>query len=150
MLLRGIEKEHWHKMRYRQFKQVHVPLKYFQMYISNELIKALSVFNCLNDISASLRKQYLIFTASNEWTLQQVKQSFCNNELVTTGFATSNKKFLKRVMSSFIAINEKLVPANVYLFKVSSNRNTREKCEICSKLTTETPERCQWLWASKC
>ena len=31
-------------------------------------------------------------------------------------------------------------PANIYLFKVS-NRNTRKKCEICSKLTIKTPEQ---------
>ena len=30
--------------------------------------------------------------------------------------------------------------AKIYLFKVN-NRNTRQSCEICSKLTIETPER---------
>ena len=29
------------------------------------------------------------------------------------------------------------------MFKVS-NRNTRTKCEVCSKLTIKTPERHQW------
>ena len=28
----------------------------------------------------------------------------------------------------------------MYLFKIN-NRNTREKCEICSTLTTKTPDR---------
>ena len=32
------------------------------------------------------------------------------------------------------------IPANIYLFKVN-NRNTRERCEIRSKLTLKTPER---------
>ena len=31
-------------------------------------------------------------------------------------------------------------PAGIYLFKVN-NRNTRTRCEICSKLTINTPER---------
>ena len=31
-------------------------------------------------------------------------------------------------------------PPNIYLFKVS-NKNTRKRCEICSKLTIKTPER---------
>ena len=31
-------------------------------------------------------------------------------------------------------------PAGIYLFKVN-NRNTRTRCEICSKLTIKTPER---------
>ena len=34
-------------------------------------------------------------------------------------------------------------PAGIYLFKVD-NRNTRTRCEICSKLTIKTPERRQW------
>ena len=29
-------------------------------------------------------------------------------------------------------------PANIYLFKVN-NRNSRKRCEICSKLTIKTP-----------
>ena len=33
-------------------------------------------------------------------------------------------------------------PANIYLFKVN-NRNTRKRCEICSRLTIKTPERRQ-------
>ena len=31
-------------------------------------------------------------------------------------------------------------PASNYMFKVN-NRNTRTRCEICSKLTIKTPER---------
>ena len=34
-------------------------------------------------------------------------------------------------------------PAGNYMFKVN-NRNTRIRCEICSKLTIKTPERRQW------
>ena len=32
---------------------------------------------------------------------------------------------------------------SIYLLKVN-NRNTRTRCEICSKLTIKTPERCHW------
>ena len=35
-----------------------------------------------------------------------------------------------------------LLPAAIYLLKVN-NRNTRTRCEIYSKLTVKTPERCQ-------
>ena len=31
------------------------------------------------------------------------------------------------------------IPAGIYMFKV--NRNTRTRCEICSKLTIKTPEQ---------
>ena len=36
--------------------------------------------------------------------------------------------------------SEKHCPANIYLLRVN-NRNTRKKCEICSKLTINTPEQ---------
>ena len=35
------------------------------------------------------------------------------------------------------------LPANIYLPKVK-NRNTRIRCEICSKITIKTPEQRQW------
>ena len=34
-------------------------------------------------------------------------------------------------------------PADNYMFKLN-NKNTRTRCEICSKLTTKTPERRNW------
>ena len=34
-------------------------------------------------------------------------------------------------------------PAGIYLPKVK-NRNTRTRCEVCSKLTIKTPERRYW------
>ena len=37
-------------------------------------------------------------------------------------------------------MTKKLYPAGIYLLKVN-NRNTRTRCEICSKLTIKTPER---------
>ena len=40
------------------------------------------------------------------------------------------------IISELYAIN----PVNIYLFKVN-NRNTRKRCEICSKLTIKTPEQ---------
>ena len=34
-------------------------------------------------------------------------------------------------------------PSGIYLLK-ASNRNTRTRCEICSRLTIKTPEWSQW------
>ena len=36
-----------------------------------------------------------------------------------------------------------IVQANIYLFKVN-DRNTRTRCEMCSKLTLKTPKRRHW------
>ena len=38
---------------------------------------------------------------------------------------------------------KKTILAGIYLLKVN-NRNTRTRCEICSKLTIKIPERRQW------
>ena len=38
---------------------------------------------------------------------------------------------------------ERSYPAGIYLLKVN-NINTRTRCEMCSKLTMKTPERCHW------
>ena len=40
-----------------------------------------------------------------------------------------------------------MVPTGIYKLKV--NKNTRTRCEICSKLTVKTPERRQWSNAVK-
>ena len=44
------------------------------------------------------------------------------------------------IFALIILIFDGLSTANIYLFKVN-NRNTRERCEVCSKLTIKTPER---------
>ena len=35
------------------------------------------------------------------------------------------------------------IPAGIYLLKVN-NRNTRTRCEICSKSTIKTPDQHDW------
>ena len=52
------------------------------------------------------------------------------------------------VFKDFVAIHSKLIyPAGIYLLKVNS-RNTRARCDVCSKLTIKTPERRHWLRSS--
>ena len=58
------------------------------------------------------------------------------------------KSFVKNdfVMKLCIIIsinNEQVVSIGIYLLKVNI-RNTRTKCEICSKLIINTPERRHW------
>ena len=47
------------------------------------------------------------------------------------------------VVLSQLLLHSCLSPAGIYLLKVN-NRNTRARCEICSKLTINTPERRHW------
>ena len=44
-----------------------------------------------------------------------------------------------RTGPKWVKINSTYYPANIYLLKFN-NRNTRKRCEICSKLTIKTPE----------
>ena len=46
--------------------------------------------------------------------------------------------------NDFCIFMKTYIPANIYLFKVN-NRNTRRRCEICSKLSIRTPGRRQGL-----
>ena len=39
--------------------------------------------------------------------------------------------------------SRQFIPAGNYMFKVN-NRNTRTRCEMCSKLTIKIPEQRQW------
>ena len=47
------------------------------------------------------------------------------------------------VLSGRLLLCGKSISAGIYLVKVN-NRNTRTRCEICSKLTLKTSERRQW------
>ena len=44
----------------------------------------------------------------------------------------------------FVYLFFEAFPGRIYLLKVG-NRNTRTRCEICTKLMIKTPERCQWF-----
>ena len=48
------------------------------------------------------------------------------------------------VVFNFPKTEQQCIPSRIYLLKVT-NKNTRTRRKICSKLTIKTPERCQWL-----
>ena len=56
-----------------------------------------------------------------------------------------DRYFLEMTAEETTAMNKFIIniitnPVKIYLFKLN-NRNTRKRCEICSKLTIKTPER---------
>ena len=66
----------------------------------------------------------------------------CNTSNISNSIEKVIKKYKKRSVDS---MSDKMIssvsnPAGIYLFKVN-NRNTRTRCEICSKLTIKIPER---------
>ena len=44
---------------------------------------------------------------------------------------------------TYPTFSRQFIPAGNYMFKVN-NRNTRTRCEMCSKLTIKIPEQRQW------
>ena len=60
-----------------------------------------------------------------ECTLCQNRYRFCPERIVKC---------------AHLAPYETHIPAGNYMFKIN-NKNTRTRCEICSKLTIKTPER---------
>ena len=53
------------------------------------------------------------------------------------------KNALKEVVPDRLKGAFRTFPAGIYLLKVN-NRNSRTRCEICSKLIIKIPERRQW------
>ena len=68
--------------------------------------------------------------------------TFCDGEGTATGIHFFNFLLLTSEINRWFNLikRQNNNPAGNYMFKVN-NRNTRTRCEICSKLTIKTPER---------
>ena len=51
--------------------------------------------------------------------------------------------YVIQIVKATIAVHSMFNSGKIHLFKVNS-RNIWERCDICSKLTTKTQERCHW------
>ena len=78
-------------------------------------------------------------------TCKQIFKSLCNYCVVIKEkrFIYFSLKIIDCFMNSYRTAVKRNWPAGNYMFKVNK-RNTRTRCEICSKLTIKTLERCQW------
>ena len=98
-----------------------------------------------------------------EFYLQSVTKNLCPHPFLISGdtksicnliksFGNSWKNYIQKFVIldfkfRFAVANKPLTethyPVGIYMFRVN-NRNTTTRCEICSKFTIKTPERCQW------
>ena len=84
--------------------------------------------------------------------MKQIYQDLILTKTLTTSFVSfySFRFFLFKTHTSEFKFRADSVhslsinPNGIYLLKVNK-RNTRTRCEICSKLTIKTPERHRWL-----
>ena len=74
------------------------------------------------------------------FVLNSIKHKFFNVSIINQRFSDVFRK--RPVPWSELKTT---CPVNIYLFKVN-NRNTKKRCEVCSKLTIKTPERLHWPW----
>ena len=80
-----------------------------------------------NPFSTNVPLLYPLKTSENLW-FSDVFKGYRSGTLVENGL---------------INFSPVAYPAGIYLLKVNT-RNTRKRCEICSKLTTKIPERRHW------
>ena len=95
---------------------------------------------------------------SIKYRVAQFRKSLYRNNIAVRALTSQHHYFLRSALfcldfalqyTSFggrlceIRVTQGKTQAGIYLLKVN-NRNTRAGCEICSKLTIKTPERCQW------
>ena len=83
----------------------------------------------------------ILLKISTKSLLHRVPLCYLCYVLLAFFFGSESSLFLLQSICNIIpkAINV-CNPAGIYLLKVN-NRNTRTRCEICSKLTIKTPER---------
>ena len=74
----------------------------------------------------------------------------CKGHLILSTTQYFLQNFCEQAGQVRFLINGKnliLYPVGIYLLKIK-DKNTRTRCEICSKLTTKTPERRYWRRSS--
>ena len=103
-----------------------------------------SLQNNLTNTTETTKQQYFARIAKKQLTGKKVpciSPIFHENRFITD-FRENVELF-----NSFFANQYSLIanssPVGIYLLKVN-NRNTRTRCEICSKLAIKTPERRYW------
>ena len=94
-------------------------------YSSNQVTLMKKLMNKMFITRSTSRLQQILITSTLSW---QRSLSFRSQSIDLKGPAARNG------LSIF--------PAIIYLFKIN-NRNIRKRCQICSKLTIKTLERCQ-------
>ena len=76
---------------------------------------------------------------------QRKKAEYAEFQMINTNWNGPNIFWTSLYIQLRPCLGEVLItyPARNYMFKVN-NGNSKMKCEICSKLTTNTSERSQW------
>ena len=117
-----------------RIKFIHVHIKMCVAAQVLEYMRFLTFFFFGFPIKFWFRKGGLLvyWTISKKWCIFDFFATFCDLDLEPC--------FMKKID---MWINKSPNPIGNYIFKVN-NRNTRARCEICSKFIIKTPERCQW------
>ena len=95
-------------------------------------------------------KQFFLMTEIDSGSVTKLKSKLIRkiahtNPIFKTVKTNSDFKFFRllKICQDLQLKFPENVPAGIYLFKVN-NRNTRTRCELCSKLTIKISERHHW------
>ena len=84
------------------------------------------------------------WSSSKDSDLATTLRRYFSHKVAGTGSSTEpNCQNLDCLTRAKLGDNIWTYPVGNYIFKVN-RKNTRTRCEICSKLTSKTPERCKW------
>ena len=97
----------------------------------DQLIKGLT-------FSSSLK-----FKMKQKTNLSVTLNIICVLLMLNLGYLNSSKYYQSGIYTHYVHTEWGNIPAHIYLLQ-SNNRNTRKRCEICSKLIIKTIEQCQW------
>ena len=118
---------------------------------------------CLSVVGSKIKKTGLCFTISiyeefivkiylakilpRNNTIRRQESNHDNLYLISFNYISSFVETLGMFERVFVSCSKlcfqrfvRTNPANIYFFKVN-NRNTRKRCEICSKFTIKKPQR---------
>ena len=102
-----------------------------------------SAYQGVTKVSFSENSAYVL----NEWSQKNTAHNMSKIYQHLTQTLHTYAKFSE--IHTYVCVLGVKIPDGNYMFKVN-NRNTRARCEICSKLTIKIPERRHWthftLW----
>ena len=121
---------------------------FFNIYMQKEVLLPMASLKYYQNTSRYKNKLFVSWT----WHyLEIIETNIIRIKLKILAFFLSDfNVFVCWQLFAFVSSKIVVIPAGNYMFKVN-NRNTRTRCEIGSKLTIKTPERCQAsFWCLYC
>ena len=117
------------------------PAEIYLLKVNNRNTRKICEISPNSKWRCSQRCRFGVFIVNFEHISHILHFEQVNASLIST--ATAPRSNYKEKSNTVNLLTTTIDPAFIYLLKVNK-RNTRRRCEICSKLTIKIPERRQW------